>query len=748
MKHVLKPSAILIVFAVSIVIAAASAGAQMPADMVQMNPFQSGLGTRIDNWRCREGDFPEAAKPGFDDSAWETTGLGKGWNSSIYWFRSTFTVPAEADGKAISFYGSINDAGTVYVDGEKLYEFRGNGSAMLTRSAVAGTSYSISIRANNTQGAGKFDYFGFSTISSESLIAIDNSLKKLSKLTTVNAQPVTGWLYKESMGKKAANPDTDTSDWTAVMLPNSMPDTVSGAWYRTEFTRPGKINGFSTEGGAVTLDFSLKTSGTLYINGKKVKTFQQTESLDITRKLPPGEKITLAIKVTDISMDGGLRSVTVHATALDQVKKNTDDLIARVRFARMFFEQHPAPPRELADAIHNIDSTTESLLSIKDPVELSTRLNKLNRSLDSFESFLADYPIFHQGPYLQNVTQNSITVMWETLVPATSELHYGRKFLNKVIRDDTPKTIHELTITGLEPETEYVYAAASNRLAAPTSSFRTAIHRDTPFKFAVWGDNRTDPVSHESVIESMIRSNPDIAINVGDVVTRGEVYAQWSREYFLPMRRFAINKPVFVAIGNHEYGGYGYGSRVPWFDKFVAHPAPNDYYYSFVYGNSFFLVLNPQDEVGAHQVRPGSDQYKWMMEQFESEAYKNATFRFAFFHEPPYSECWSGGYYDGEPMIRKDLVPLFEKYKMDIVFAGHTHDYERGQWPKPDGPYYIISGGGGASLDDTQYKDWEQIEFYAFLYHHILVTIDGGKLKFEALDRNDKLFDSFEIIRD
>jgi hypothetical protein len=47
------------------------------------------------------------------------------------------------------------------------------------------------------------------------------------------------------------------------------------------------------------------------------------------------------------------------------------------------------------------------------------------------------------------------------------------------------------------------------------------------------------------------------------------------------------------------------------------------------------------------------------------------------------------------------LVPLYEKYGVDIALAGHVHSYER-TWPilrmsihQKKGVRYIVSGGGG-----------------------------------------------------
>jgi len=95
--------------------------------------------------------------------------------------------------------------------------------------------------------------------------------------------------------------------------------------------------------------------------------------------------------------------------------------------------------------------------------------------------------------------------------------------------------------------------------------------------------------------------------------------------------------------------------------------------------------------------------------------------------------------------VRWYVVPLIEKYGVDIVFSGHTHDYEHGQWPRPGGPHYVITGGAGGGLDDTQYKDWPQIQTYKFVHHFSFVSIDGKTLKYEAVGDDGKVFDSFEV---
>ncbi len=62
------------------------------------------------------------------------------------------------------------------------------------------------------------------------------------------------------------------------------------------------------------------------------------------------------------------------------------------------------------------------------------------------------------GPYVHFAKQGQVTIFWETYSAVPSIVEYGVKpNLTERADDFTPKTDHELTITGLRPETDYVY---------------------------------------------------------------------------------------------------------------------------------------------------------------------------------------------------------------------------------------------------------------------------------------------------
>lgn len=62
------------------------------------------------------------------------------------------------------------------------------------------------------------------------------------------------------------------------------------------------------------------------------------------------------------------------------------------------------------------------------------------------------------GPYLERIDRETILVRWETEAPSPSVLLYGLELpVQNRIEDLTPKTQHELALTGIEPRKMYSY---------------------------------------------------------------------------------------------------------------------------------------------------------------------------------------------------------------------------------------------------------------------------------------------------
>jgi acid phosphatase type 7 len=333
------------------------------------------------------------------------------------------------------------------------------------------------------------------------------------------------------------------------------------------------------------------------------------------------------------------------------------------------------------------------------------------------------------GPYLQTVSQDSATIAWETTDALDSRVEYGlTSGYGQSVSSADPVNLHEVTLTGLSPETLYHYRVISGSATGLDHTFRTAVYETTPFKFAMLSDTQSDPFVHGAVANAILKENPALVLHAGDEVGEGTDYDSWRTEFFNPARNLMSQVPVYVAIGNHE-------GDSPWFYYYHAYPEPEDCY-AFRYGNSFFVMIDTNKDFS-----PGSPLYAWIVETLSSPEAQSAQWRFVTHHHPAYSEGWNPCDYDGDLEVREILVPLMETYGVDAVFNGHTHGYERGLL---NGVAYVIAGGGGGTLDHFC-QHWPHVVISRYIHHYVTVDIDGAAMTLKAHQLDGSVFDSYSV---
>ena len=88
--------------------------------------------------------------------------------------------------------------------------------------------------------------------------------------------------------------------------------------------------------------------------------------------------------------------------------------------------------------------------------------------------------------------------------------------------------------------------------------------------------------------------------------------------------------------------------------------------------------------------------------------------------------------------MRNDWVPLLAQGNVDVVISGHAHNYNRGT---TNGVTYIISGGGGGTLDTERVANWPLFTVEYSRYHYGLMEVDGNTMLWQAFDNNNQLID-------
>lgn len=351
------------------------------------------------------------------------------------------------------------------------------------------------------------------------------------------------------------------------------------------------------------------------------------------------------------------------------------------------------------------------------------------------------YPVREfRAPYIQNPTRTSVEIAWRTVEEQVGKVKYGQKkgILNEEVVESEARQKHHITLNGLEASTRYFYEVYNeNQRVMGEENFRTARnHDETLFSFLVLGDSGVDTPTQWRLGQQMRRSmnnrEIDFIVHVGDVHQGSGDY--YDNIYFKPYASLLKNINVFTSLGNHDVITDNGGVYLD--DFYLPHNNPDstERYYSFRWANAYFIALDTNGDFS-----PGSPQHAFLINALNDSLRTSATWTFVYAHHPPYTEYWTDYY--GDKRVQDHLVPIYEKYNVDMVMNGHTHSYERGEM---EHVHYLVSGGGGGGLDDY-FIDYDHITFSDMVHHFTRIDVDNDELHITATDQYGNMVDRFTV---
>ena len=330
-----------------------------------------------------------------------------------------------------------------------------------------------------------------------------------------------------------------------------------------------------------------------------------------------------------------------------------------------------------------------------------------------FQSFCVfsqeDKPIkITHGPYLCDMTQDAVTIVWATNKPALSwvelapdndESFYATKhpqfYEIEAGRKQARKILHKVRLTNLGVGTNYRYrvfskevlswgsdnqikygaTAATNVYQKKPLHFRTFRDKAEDISFIVLNDIHGKSDFMKDLCKDIDFKSLDFVMQNGDMANSIESEEQIFTDFIdASVDLFASETPFMYCRGNHE-------TRGKYADSLLEYLPTSDqrFYHLYTIGDVAFLVLDGGEDKPDTDIEYSGisafDQYreeqaKWLTKAIETPEFKNAKSRIVFLHIPPMVGSWHGAKH-----LMELFIPILNNANIDVMFSGHTHNY-------------------------------------------------------------------------
>jgi Icc-related predicted phosphoesterase len=386
-----------------------------------------------------------------------------------------------------------------------------------------------------------------------------------------------------------------------------------------------------------------------------------------------------------------------------------------------------------------------------------------------------------------------------------------------------PHRVYRAALNGLKSGEEFAYRVSQNGKVVFEANAKARKTGNAPYRFVTFGDTAQNTPSERAIVYQTSLAKPDFLFITGDIVYGAGRISEYRDHYFpifnadeasatagAPLIR---SVPNIAAPGNHDSGRPNfqrYPDAMAYFlywdqplngplnsldtknipsvnaedlgrKEFLSGAAdrfPSMANFSFNYGNSHWLVLDSNN----YSDWTDADLRAWVKKDLESA--KDATWRFVAFHHPGFNSAKE--HFNDQWM--RVLSDIFEQEKVDVVWAGHVHNYQRsfpltfvpkpgedgklvakngavagefkldknfadGASGKPKGVIYIVTGAGGAELYSPEMQkapeSWQPFtdKFVSEIHSFTVVDIDGKKMKVKQISETGEEVDAWKITK-
>jgi predicted phosphodiesterase len=390
------------------------------------------------------------------------------------------------------------------------------------------------------------------------------------------------------------------------------------------------------------------------------------------------------------------------------------------------------------------------------------------------------------------------------------------------VKNETPFVVYHFTVKGLVAGKDFAYRVLNNNKIVFESNGHAPKSNNQDYKFVAIGDIGALTKEQKKLASIMYKLDPDYVAVPGDIVYNSGLINDYTEKFWpiynadqadslgAPLMR---KIPFIASVGNHDAEdrdmdktpsalSYYYfweqplnglalkegSSMVPLLkgsqeNKNAFYTAAGKAYpsmtnFSYNYANAHWTVIDADNYVDWTDTAL----LNWVKNDLKNSA--KVKWHFVLFHQPGFNS--SIEHFEQQQM--RLLAPIFEAGKVDVVFNGHVHNYQRsfplkftpdgkgiqlvgvrgtvvnGQWildkkydgknnTQANGVIYLVTGAGGQDLyNPEQEKDpdsWQKFTHKFFSTDNSLTYIEskGETLHFKQIAASGKIVDEFKLTK-
>jgi hypothetical protein len=255
-------------------------------------------------------------------------------------------------------------------------------------------------------------------------------------------------------------------------------------------------------------------------------------------------------------------------------------------------------------------------------------------------------------------------------------------------------------------------------------------NKDGSLKFGVLGDFGNGSKEQYQLGEQMAKVRErfpyEFVVTVGDNIYGGNSPRDFQRKFEMPYKLLLDAKVKFYAsLGNHDS---------PLQTKYAPFNMDGQRYYTF---------KAPHEDVRFFALDSGylqPAQLAWLEKELDSS---NEAWKIPYFHHPLYSSADRHG---SDLARRKVLEPIFIKYGVSVVLAGHDHVYERTK-PQNGIVHFVVGSGGQLRRGNLEERSTITAAGNDTIQAFMAAEISGDEMTFNTVSRTGQIIDSGIIVR-